>query len=253
MARRKIPWGTMLAFAGLAWGSIALYRKVTAIPPVNPPILVGDQPLIKAESEKISSMAQYHRQVYGTDDYRNPTQVEMDSLSMMANSMNNEEGNWPFDNKPLYRETMMYAFQNILGISVILPIVAGYMVLGGMVVWDRYARPVRASTPVQCPKCAATLADPDVAMAHVENSHTVTADAGAIAAASQIWSNQPYWTVTTTGVMGGAYDQAHRPMEGWSFDALSQNVRGMAYSWAMGIGTAGTLQALSTTLVYCLV
>jgi hypothetical protein len=42
-------------------------------------------------------------------------------------------------------------------------------------------------------------------------------------------------------------------MNSWSFEALTRNVQGMAYSWAMGIGSIGTLTALQQTLVYCLV
>jgi hypothetical protein len=250
--RKKVPWGSIATWGGFAIGTVLMARRIygTARPPIIPPT---DQPLIKAEGDKIKSMASFHRDIYGGDGRVTPNEPQMDSLNMFSEMMRKEEDDWPFVSQPEYREGITQFYHNEIGIDVTLPMITGYIASSGMVVYDRLVRPDMAQTPMTCPKCGVTLANPGIAMAHVVNDHQVTQDSGAIAEAATIWSAQPTWALTTTGVMGGTYDLVRSPMTGWSLDSLAFSVQGMAYSLAMGIGTVGTLQALSTTLVYCLV
>ncbi len=208
--------------------------------------------LIVAMNRKIDAMTLYHTQIYGEDGLRVPSEAELNSLGMMAEAMRTEEEGLVTIEKTRYRDALAHTFQD-LGLFVILPIVAGFISIGGMIYWDRHKRPPSQRPPTDCPKCGASLPDADAAMAHVENSHEATTDESAIAAAASLWSNQPYWTVTTTGVMGQTWQNAYQPMTSWSLSSLSANLQGMMYSYAMGIGTVGTLQGLSTTLIYCLI
>ncbi len=252
MAKKEPLWKSIFVWGGFAVGTVLMAKRIasTANPP---PVVPSDQPLIKAETDKIRAMASFHRDIYGGDGMVTPNEPQLDSLNLFADMMRKEEDDWPFVSQPEYRKGITQAYHNELGIDVILPMITGYIASSGMVLYDRAVRPDMAQTPLACPKCGMTLANPGIAMAHVVDDHQVTTDAGAIAEAATIWSAQPTWALTTTGVMGGTYDLVRSPMTGWSLDSLAGSVQGMAYSLAMGIGTVGTLQALSTTLVYCLV
>jgi hypothetical protein len=251
MAKKKAPWEQIFVWGGFAIGTVLMAKNISRT--ANPPVVATDKPLIKAESDKIKAMASFHRDIYGGDGRVMPNEPQLDSLSMFSEMMRKEEDDWPFSSKPEYRAGITDFYRSELGIDVILPQITGYMASSGMVIYDRLARPDMVQTPLTCPKCGTVLGSPSIAMAHVVDDHQLTTDAGAKAEAAAIWSAQPGWTLTTTGVMGGTYDLIRTPMEGWSINDLAFNVQGMAYSLAMGIGTVGTLQALSTTLVYCLV
>ncbi len=251
--KKQSAWKTLLAVGGLTWGAYGIYKYATRASNPNPPpiIVTGDGELITAESDKIKSFADYHRQVYGGDGTRTPTELEIKSLGMLASAMQSEEDDWHFHDPPSYRTAITQFYKSHLGIDVILPILAGFIAVGGMVTWDRYYRP--EPPPVECPACAAYLANPEAAVAHVTNAHTMNTDPAAMAEAEQQWAQQPYWTMTATGAIGGAYNAAYQPVSSWSLGAMTRNVQGMVYSLSMGIGTVGTLAALQQTLVYCLI
>jgi hypothetical protein len=210
----------------------------------------GDTALTVAMMDKINAMTAYHAQIYGADGTRQPDATELQTLGMMAESMQAEEEEHHWHSKTVYRDSLAHFYQDI-GLFIVLPIVTGFIAVAGMVAYDRWKRPPSTRPPTSCPGCGAELPDEEVAVAHVENAHTVNPEAAQVAAAT--WSQQPYWVVTTTGAIGGAYNAAYQPMNSWSFNSLTQNVQGMMYAFAMGIGTSGTLAALQQTLIYCLI
>ncbi len=210
----------------------------------------GDDPLVVAMKDKIDAMTLYHTQIYGEDGTRQPTASELQTLGMMAEAMQSEEDHWEWVDRTRYREAMAHYYQDI-GLFVILPLVTGFISVGGMIVYDRYRRGGGKRPPTSCPGCGVSLPNEDAAVAHVVNIHTVNPDA--VSEAAETWTQQPYWVVTATGAIGGAYSAAYDPISSWDFDSLSKNVQGMMYAFAMGIGTSGTLVALQQTLVYCLI
>ncbi len=246
----KSNWLPLLAGLGLLGGGVYLWSRGG---------LSGDQGtdeydlrLIELEKQKIAAFATMHERIYGADGNRIPEPDELTTLGVYAEAMKDEEEARKIRDQDRYVISIT-EFLKTLGAYVILPLVVGSIVVGGMVLYDRYKRPPSQRPPTDCPKCGVTLANPDVAMAHVVNDHEATTDAGAKAAAAELWAYQPYWTLSTTSIMGGAYQFAYQPVTSWSPAALAQNLQGMMYSYAMGIGTIGSLQALSTTLVYCMI
>src|SRR5574343_929595 len=172
MREKQQPiWKTLFAIGGITMGAYGLYKYATKVPPgtlppdTEPPIVVtGDGELVQAEADKIKAMAHYHRQVYGDEGTRTPTDLEIKSLGMLASAMQAEEDDWHFHDPPSYRAAITQFYKDHLKIDVVLPVLAGFIAVGGMVVWDRYFRPVPSN--VTCPACQVGLSTPEVAMAH---------------------------------------------------------------------------------------
>jgi hypothetical protein len=194
----------------------------------------------------------FHQTIYGADGNRIPDPVEVTTLGAFAESAKSEEEARIIQDRDKYVDSITELLRTI-GVYVILPLVIGSIAVGAMILYDRAKRPPSQRPPTDCPKCGATLANPDVAVAHVVNDHDVTTDAGARAAAADAWAYQPYWTLSATSIMGGTYKFAYEPLTSWSLPTLTSNVQGMMYAYAMGMGSAASLQGLATTMIYCMI
>jgi hypothetical protein len=198
-------------------------------------------------SNKRTEMLAYYDEIFANG--RTPTDAESVRYGMMVESITTEEQMLLSTYKTEYREATAKYFHD-MGLFVIIPVVAGFMLAGGLIAYDRWKRPPR---PPTCPKDGVTVVDPEALQAHVEQDHSITTDAAAIAAASAEWNTQPFWVASAVGVVGQTYSTVYNPMFSWNLDALRNNVSGMTYAYAAEMGTVASLAALSRTLIYCLI
>lgn len=198
-------------------------------------------------ANKRTELLDYHDEIFANG--RLPTDAESVRYGMMVESIETEEKMLISTYKTEYRQATAEYFHN-LGLFVIIPVVAGFMVAGGLIAYDRWRRPPK---PPTCPKDGVTVADPEALQAHIEQDHSITTDAAALAAASAEWNTQPYWVASSVGVIGQTYSTVYNPLLSWNLAELKANVGGMSIVYGAEMGTAASLAAMTRTLMYCLV
>lgn len=242
VAKGKSDW-PLWAGIGLIGGGLALWWLSSSAGASAE----TDDPLIQAEKEKFEAMMLYHEQIYGADGLRQPTEAEITSLGMMSEAMSSEESRWHYRDKAAYIRSID-DFLQTLGLFVILPSIAGFIILAGMKAYDRWRRPPQNRPPTACPKCGILFSDPDQAAAHASVAHPATTDAASIAEAAKEWQGQPFWSMAEVAITAGTYSSIYNPLSNWSYDTLNRNLQGMLYSLVMATGSTSSMAAMSRTI-----